>query len=191
MLLSLYSAAKLTDSDFAPATFLHLCCTSFHHLTWQPSPKPHASLSTIRAALTNHLPPIAFSLWFQMVPIMQHWKFLLNRRVTQWCSPERGTDNVPWFISEPTQQSAHEVFCWKKSCVLLYTIMVWESALSTHSSSVWQPNMGLLIWLEGLLSGSHLGKYHHLKVCKTNVLPGYHFATTLQGQEIPVTAFTV
>lgn len=155
------------------------------------TPRPHASLCSIRAALKNHFPPVTFSLWFSVVPNMRHWKFLQTRKVTWWCSPEQGIDNVPWFISEPTQPPAHEVFCWKKSCVLLYTIMVRESAPPTHSSSVWQPNMDLLIWLEGLFSGSHLGEYHPLDVCKTSVLPGYHFATTLQGQEIPVTTFTV
>lgn len=106
-------------------------------------------------------------------------------------SPEWGINNTLWFTSEPTQQSSREAFCWKKSCGLHYTTTVWESALPTHTSSVWQPNMGPLIWLEGFLSGSHLGKYHHLEVCKTSVLPGYHFATTFQGHKIPVTAFTV
>lgn len=190
MLLSSYSVAKLTGSNFPPArTFLHLCLTSFHHLTGLPSPMP--ALCTIRAALKNHLPPTAFSIWFPIVLIMKHWKFLQNRKVTQRCSPERGIDKVPWFIREPTQQPAHKVFCWKRSCVLLYTIVVWESALPTHSSSVWQPNMDPLIWLEGLLNGSHLGKYHPLEVCKTRILPGYHFVTTLQGQEIPITTSTV
>lgn len=75
--------------------------------------------------------------------------------------------------------------------MLFYVLMVWETALATHSSSVWQPTKDLLIWLEGSLSGLHLEKYHHLEVCKTSVCPGYHSVTTRRGQEIPVTTFTV
>lgn len=192
MLLSFYSVAKLTRANFPPATtFLHLC------LTLNLTPKPHASLCTIEQLwrIICHLLLSPFdSQWCQLWSTgnfyrIETQKFLQNK--TQWCSPEQGVDNMPWFISEPTQPPAHEIFCWKKSCVLLHTVMVWESALPTHSSSVWQPNMDLLIWLEGLFSGSHPGKYHPLEVCKTSVLPRYHFATTLHGQEIPVTTFTV
>lgn len=75
--------------------------------------------------------------------------------------------------------------------MLLYIIMVWETTLPTHSSSVCWPTKDLLIWLEGLLSGSHLEKYHHLEVCKTSVFPGHHSVMTTQGQEIPVTTFTI
>lgn len=157
----------------------------FHHLTGLPRPIPACAPSEQLWRIISHLLLSPFdSQWCQT------WSTGNFFRTERWCG-EQGIDNVPWFISEPTQPPAHEVFCWKKSCVLLYTIMVRESTLPTHSSSVWQPNMDLLIWLEGLFSGSHLGKYHPLEGCKTSVLPGYHFATTLQGQEIPVTTFTV
>lgn len=75
--------------------------------------------------------------------------------------------------------------------MLLYVLMVWETALATHSSSVCQPTKDLLIWLEGSLSRSHLEKYHHLEVCKTSVCPGYHSVMTRWGQEIPITTSTV
>lgn len=171
MLLSFYSVAKLTSSNFPPeTTFLHLCLTSFHHLTVLPS------LCTIRAALKNHFHLLLSPLDSQCANYEAPEISSEQKGDVTMLPPERGTDNVPWVISEPTQQPAHKVFCWKKSCVLLYTIMV---RVAQHGS----PD-----WLEGLLSGSHLGKYHPLEVCKTSIL---HFATTLQGQEIPVTTFTV
>lgn len=75
--------------------------------------------------------------------------------------------------------------------MLLYISTIWETALPIHSSSVWGPTKDLLIWLEGLLSGSHLEKYHYLEVCKTSVFPGHRSVMTPQGQGIPVTTFTV
>lgn len=45
------------------------------------------------------------------------------------------------------------VVCKKKRDVILYMIVVLDTAPSTHSSSAKQPTEDLLVWLETLLSG--------------------------------------
>lgn len=69
--------------------------------------------------------------------------------------------------------------------------MALETTLPAHRSSVWWPTEDPLIWLEGLLNGSHLEKYHHLEVYKISVFPVCHSVMTPQGQEIQITTLSV
>lgn len=153
-----YSHSTLWPSSLVPISLQkqHFFTSVSHHsTTWLDSQVCAPSEQPWRIICHLLLSPLDFQ-WCQL------WSTGNFFRTKRWCDnvlPEWGIDNVPWFISEATQQPAHKVFCWNKSCVLLYTIMVWAAQ---HGS----PD-----WLEGLLSGSHVGKYHPLEVCKTSILP--------------------